>query len=329
MSTLQSAHQYGKDSWPLEIREKGGGIQNERTQRRKAKRIEYKKTCNHCGSEYTCGSRNQKYCSSTCYGKQASIRKANPYNDIECISCLAHLGFGCKAISRKFYKTKHATIRHIIKRRGLPASSSKRSANRHVDSCIKNHLTIQKQKRQEMIKRCDKMLRVISGLKKKCRVINKAARNYGPGFDWQEMSWGGVYYWANICFERNRSRQNAKKREIIKGSHNHIKKICGNMIWRAIKLGYVKKSKTMHYFGCTTEQLKLHLQSKFSRNMNWNNYGSLWEVDHIIPCDSFDLTDDYQVRLCNHFTNLQPMLKSLNRRKSNKFIQPAFQLQFL
>ena len=25
--------------------------------------------------------------------------------------------------------------------------------------------------------------------------------------------------------------------------------------------------------------------------MNWNNHGDVWEVDHIVPCSNYDLTD--------------------------------------
>ena len=52
--------------------------------------------------------------------------------------------------------------------------------------------------------------------------------------------------------------------------------------------------------------------------MNWSNHGSYWEIDHIIPCDSFDLTDIEQQKQCFHYTNLQPLTVSENRSKKNK-----------
>ena len=30
------------------------------------------------------------------------------------------------------------------------------------------------------------------------------------------------------------------------------------------------------------------------------NYGIIWQLDHIIPCDWFDLTDINQLKACTH-----------------------------
>jgi hypothetical protein len=43
-----------------------------------------------------------------------------------------------------------------------------------------------------------------------------------------------------------------------------------------------------------------------------------WKVDHIIPVSSFDLSDPEQVKVCFHYTNLQPLFVEENQAKSNK-----------
>ena len=48
--------------------------------------------------------------------------------------------------------------------------------------------------------------------------------------------------------------------------------------------------------------------------MTWENYGE-WEVDHILPCASFDLEQPEAQRQCFHYTNLQPLWKADNRSK--------------
>lgn len=58
--------------------------------------------------------------------------------------------------------------------------------------------------------------------------------------------------------------------------------------------------------GCSRQQLFSHIENQFSDGMSWNN-SSLWHVDHIMPCASFDLTDPAQQRRCFHYTNLQPL----------------------
>ena len=41
--------------------------------------------------------------------------------------------------------------------------------------------------------------------------------------------------------------------------------------------------------------------------MTWGNYGKFWEIDHILPLASFDLTDREQFLRSIHWTNLQPL----------------------
>ena len=69
--------------------------------------------------------------------------------------------------------------------------------------------------------------------------------------------------------------------------------------------------------GCTVQELRRHLESKFTEGMSWANYGK-WHLDHIMPCDSFDLFDEAQQKLCFHYSNLQPLWATDNIRKANK-----------
>lgn len=331
MPTLQSANQHRENPWLFKVEEESRVIKDQRNEGGKAKGYnptKYQKQCAKCFIDFSCGSSQQKYCSLQCYGDHSRIKKANPYKELKCISCLSGLGFGCKAIAKRLYKVNHATVRNIVIAKGFSRSSSKQAAIRFVDTGNKNKVTESEKNRRELIKRIDLSLTKISRFKKKIDLIIRAQKN-GMSLHWRDQTTANIYYWANIEKSRLHGCERAKRRVVLNGSHNHIKRICSRMIWRAIRLGYVKKQKTMQYFGCTSDELKVHLQSKFKHGMSWNNYGPVWEVDHIVPCDSFDLTDDYQVRLCNHYTNLQPMLKYLNRSKSNKFIGSPVQLQIL
>jgi hypothetical protein len=88
--------------------------------------------------------------------------------------------------------------------------------------------------------------------------------------------------------------------------------------------GYSKNSKTGDLLGCSFDELKQHLESKFEPWMNWNNRGLYngdfnygWDIDHIIPLSSANKEDDI-IRL-NHYTNLQPLCSKINRDvKKNK-----------
>jgi len=82
-----------------------------------------------------------------------------------------------------------------------------------------------------------------------------------------------------------------------------------------------KRHSALKLLGCSVEQCKHHIEQQFRPEMNWSNHGSYWEIDHIIPCDSFDLTNIEQQKQCFHYTNLQPLTISENRSKKNKILQ--------
>ncbi len=87
---------------------------------------------------------------------------------------------------------------------------------------------------------------------------------------------------------------------------------------------FKKTSKTANILGCTYEEFKIHLESKFESWMNWENHGLYdkqpnygWDIDHIIPLSSA-ITEEDVIRL-NHYTNLQPLCSKINRDvKRNK-----------
>lgn len=100
-------------------------------------------------------------------------------------------------------------------------------------------------------------------------------------------------------------------------------KIINNLrrrIWKSLK-GILKTDKTINLIGCTIEELKKHLEKQFQPGMTWVNYGKDgWEVDHIKPCASFDLSDPQQQKICFHYTNLQPLWGKDNWSKKDKII---------
>ena len=80
-----------------------------------------------------------------------------------------------------------------------------------------------------------------------------------------------------------------------------------------------KTKRTNEYIGCSIEQLKTHLESQFTPEMTWETYGSVWHIDHRIPCAAWDLTDAFESKCCWNYRNLQPMLASENHRKKDRY----------
>ncbi len=91
-------------------------------------------------------------------------------------------------------------------------------------------------------------------------------------------------------------------------------------IRKALKSGR-KSAKTMELVGCSIEELKSYIESKFQDGMSWGNWGKgrgKWNVDHIVPCVSFDLTDPKEQKICFHWSNLQPLWEKDNLKKMTK-----------
>jgi len=69
----------------------------------------------------------------------------------------------------------------------------------------------------------------------------------------------------------------------------------------------------------TIDDLINHLEKRFIFPMSWNNYGTYWHIDHIIPDSYFNYKaiNDKEFKECWALTNLQPLEAIANIKKSN------------
>jgi hypothetical protein len=81
-----------------------------------------------------------------------------------------------------------------------------------------------------------------------------------------------------------------------------------------------KNHSAIELLGCDIEFYKQYLEQQFQPDMSWENHGTLWEIDHIKPCASFDLTYETQQKECFHYSNTQPLYHSDNRSKGAKYL---------
>lgn len=82
--------------------------------------------------------------------------------------------------------------------------------------------------------------------------------------------------------------------------------------------GALRAARTFDLIGCTVSALRIHIESQFTEQMTWANYGSVWHVDHRLPLSLFNLTDAKQQRIAFHFENLRPLLAAENIKKSDR-----------
>lgn len=84
---------------------------------------------------------------------------------------------------------------------------------------------------------------------------------------------------------------------------------------------FLKKNRNVNfysYIGCSSEDLKKWIESKFKPGMSWSNHSKDgWHLDHIIPLSSAK-TEQEVYKLC-HYTNLQPLWAKENLSKNSKY----------
>jgi len=146
---------------------------------------------------------------------------------------------------------------------------------------------------------------------------DKIMENY---FDNREDNLKNMRDWKKKNRERLSEYQNNYYKERRK--NDPLFKLSNNvrgLIRLSIKnKGLKKNSKTAIILGCSFEEFKTYLESKFESWMNWDNYGLYngtpnygWDIDHIIP--SSLATNEEELLKLNNFSNLQPLCSYVNR----------------
>jgi len=81
-----------------------------------------------------------------------------------------------------------------------------------------------------------------------------------------------------------------------------------------------KHHSAIELIGCSIDFYKQYLEQQFKPDMTWINHGILWEIDHIKQCASFDLIYSEEQQKCFNYINTQPLYKSDNRSKGDKYL---------
>ena len=84
-----------------------------------------------------------------------------------------------------------------------------------------------------------------------------------------------------------------------------------SMILRSSINNYLKNKNvsinSQKLLGCTANEWKIYLENQFLPEMTWENQSKIWEIDHIKPLFSFDLTNPIQQMCAFHYTNTRPL----------------------
>jgi hypothetical protein len=125
---------------------------------------------------------------------------------------------------------------------------------------------------------------------------------------------------------REKIREHVKKyrKEREKTDINfRLKKLLRTRVYQYIRAqGASKSQRSEQLLGCTWDEVKIHLEQQWLPKMSWGNHSNgpgNWNIDHIRPLSSFDLSDPEQQRQAFHYTNLQPLWWEDNMAKSDKW----------
>lgn len=123
-----------------------------------------------------------------------------------------------------------------------------------------------------------------------------------------------------IYYKNNKEKLNAYDRQRYFKRKENIKYTLGQAIAGGIRRCIGNNKAERHWetiVNYTFEDLVKHLELQFIPEMSWDNYGSYWEIDHIIPQNLFDIqsVEDEQFKICWSLANLRPLEKSLNRQR--------------
>jgi hypothetical protein len=122
--------------------------------------------------------------------------------------------------------------------------------------------------------------------------------------------------YLNKWGKENKDKVNGYKNKMRK--NNPIFRLKESIRTRIYQFLKGKKDESMEYLlGCDIEFYKKYLEKQFTPEMNWGNYGTYWEIDHIKMLSTFNLENLVERKEAFTFTNTRPLPIKENRQRKN------------
>jgi hypothetical protein len=120
--------------------------------------------------------------------------------------------------------------------------------------------------------------------------------------------------------ERNKEKLKEKWKREGQKLHRKIKSRLSNRIKDALKaISLRKDNKILSYLDCSHDFLRKWFQFLFVEGMTWDNIGE-WHIDHVIPCASYDLNKEEDIKQCFSWKNIRPCWQQENLEKGSLII---------
>jgi len=72
------------------------------------------------------------------------------------------------------------------------------------------------------------------------------------------------------------------------------------------------------YFGLDINSIRKWFEYQFAPGIDWENFGTNWQFDHIVPVVYFDFSVEAELRLCWNFTNIRVEALHLNKNRGSR-----------
>jgi len=129
--------------------------------------------------------------------------------------------------------------------------------------------------------------------------------------------------WAQSNPDRRRQVTSRHSKKVLATPQGKIKRACRRRVVNALMAQSLRKAElTEELMGCSVEFMVQHIQKQFTDAMTWENYGrETWHIDHIRPCESFDLEDPAQRAICFNWRNQRPLSAIENMIKKDAWTE--------
>ena len=86
------------------------------------------------------------------------------------------------------------------------------------------------------------------------------------------------------------------------------------------------------YFGLSIEEFRKWIELQFTTDLSWDNFGTSWQFDHLVPLAYFDFTVEEDLLLSWNFINIRVQNIEASKKLGNKIeiiaLRPYFEQLF-
>lgn len=174
------------------------------------------------------------------------------------------------------------------------------------------------------IKVCDRWMKFEGFYKDVGEFYNKHVEEFGEKNTTAERSnVNGNYEPTNFIWATQKQQAQTKRNSVMSvdfSQHLNFKDQLQRRLNRYIKQN-IDSQLFFDSFGIDLPGFKKYIESLFLPGMTWENHGScrigdrVWQFDHIIPINRFDLSNEVDRQKCFYYTNYQPLWWEDNMKK--------------